>query len=104
MNRDAKYLVNRISLNMLRNRQELRVIEAMRKLLPLAEDFCGCRICTEDVYAAALSNLPAQYMPNGSMMVRRGGPTDADIEQIVHGVLDNVRLRPNHTLAGNEAT
>ncbi|MBI3993541.1 MAG: late competence development ComFB family protein [Candidatus Lambdaproteobacteria bacterium] len=103
MNQDAKYQINRINLHTLRNRQEQRVIEAMRKLLPQAEDFCGCRICMEDIYAAALSKLPAQYVPNGSLVVRRVGPSDSDIEQIVHGVLDQVRLHPNHSQTGNEA-
>ncbi len=99
MDQEGQYLVNRVSLGRIRNRQEQRVIEAMRKLLPAALDFCGCRICTEDVYAAALTQLPAQYIPTGSMLVRKHGPSDADVEQIVQSVIDLVRIHPNHAAA-----
>lgn len=103
MNRDSKYLVNRVYLNTINNRQEQRVIAAMRKLIPEAPDYCGCRICTEDVYAAALSKIPAQYVPNGSFMLRKEGPTDEDIEQIVLNTIDLVRAHPNHTSVSEDA-
>lgn len=93
---DDRYRFNDYSLEKIRNRQEVRVAAAMRDLVPLTEDFCGCRLCVEDVYALALSALPAQYVQSGSMMVRPPAPTDEDVRRAVQDALDKVRVRPNH--------
>ena len=84
------------SMEHIRNRQEARVIAAMRDLLPDADDFCGCRLCVEDVYAIALNDLPAHYVQSGSLLIRRQPPTDEDIRRAVSDALDKVRVRPNH--------
>lgn len=93
---DDRYQVYDISLEKVRNRQEARVVTAMRTLLPQAEDFCGCRLCVEDVYAIALNALPAHYVQSGSMVLRKEPPSVQDIERAVGDALDKVRVRPNH--------
>lgn len=90
------YQYNDFSLEPIRNRQESRVVAAMRDLLPPADDFCGCRLCVEDVYAIALNDLPAHYVQNGSLVFRRQPPSDEDIQRAVADALDKVRVRPNH--------
>ena len=57
MDFEEKYQVNGVSLERVRNRNELRVVKAMRSMLPEQEGFCGCRVCIEDVYAATASNI-----------------------------------------------
>lgn len=90
------YRYNDFSLEHIRNRQESRVAEAMRDLLPSAKDFCGCRLCVEDVYAIALNELPAHYVQHGAWVLRKQPPTDDDVRRIVGDALDKVRVRPNH--------
>lgn len=93
---EERYLYNDFSLAGIRNRHEVRVVEAMRERLPTAEDFCGCRICVEDVYAMALNLLPAHYIQSGAMVLGKEIPTDDDIKRAVADALDTVRVRPNH--------
>jgi hypothetical protein len=93
---DAPYRINDFSLESIRNRQEIRVAAALRTMLPGVENFCGCRLCVEDVYAFALNQLPAHYVQHGSLLVRKLPPTDADIRRAVADALDTVRVRPNH--------
>lgn len=93
---EERYLYNDFSLAGIRNRHEPRVVEAMRELLPAADDFCGCRLCVEDVYAMALNLLPAHYVQSGSMVLGQEIPTDEDIKRAVADALDTVRVRPNH--------
>jgi len=93
---DDRYRYNDFTLDKIRNRQEARVVASMRDLLPGAEDFCGCRLCVEDVYAIALNELPSHYVQSGSMVLRKNPPTDEDIRRAVQDALDKVRVRPNH--------
>jgi hypothetical protein len=97
---DQRYEVNGVPLERVRNRQELRVIDHMRVILPQVSGFCGCELCIEDVYAASLSQLPPQYIPLGSFAPRKDHGLDADIDTLVRQVIDKVRTRPNHDTAG----
>ena len=72
------------------------VVAAMRELIPAVQDFCGCRLCVEDVYAIALNSLPAHYVQSGSLVLRRAPPSDDDVQRAVADALDRVRVRPNH--------
>lgn len=97
---DQRYEVNGVPLERVRNRQELRVIEHMRAILPRVSGFCGCELCIEDVYAASLSQLPPQYIPLGSFAPRKDHGQEADIAAVVRRVIDKVRTRPNHDSPG----
>jgi Late competence development protein ComFB len=91
-----RYRFNDFSLHQVRNRQEARVAAAMREVLPISTDFCGCRLCVEDVYAIALNGLPPHYVQSGSMVLKHQPPTDEQIRAAVEDALDKVRTRPNH--------
>jgi Late competence development protein ComFB len=91
-----RYRFNDFTLDSIRNRQESRVAAVMRELLPDDAEFCGCRLCVEDIYAIALNSLPAHYTQSGSLVLRRNPPTDGDIRRAVADALDKVRVRPNH--------
>lgn len=93
---DERYQFYDVSLEKVRNRQEPRVVAAMRDLLPKDSDFCGCRLCVEDVYAIALNNLPAHYIQSGALMLGKKPPTEGDVHRAVQDALDIVRVRPNH--------
>ena len=91
-----RYRFNDFTLDNVRNRQEARVVAAMRDLIPADSEFCGCRLCVEDVYAMALNTLPPQYVQTGSMMIRKSPGDEGDIRRAVADALDVVRVRPNH--------
>ena len=94
---EERYLYNDFSLASVRNRQESRVVRAMREIVPKDPEFCGCRICVEDVYAMALNLLPAHYVQSGAMVLGEPPPNDDDIRRAVTDALDTVRVRPNHS-------
>lgn len=90
------YVINGHSLGNVRNRTEPRVIDAIRRALSGSNGFCGCQLCVEDVYAAALNVLPAHYVQSGSMLVRREGPRDEEIDSAVAKAIRRVQAHPNH--------
>jgi hypothetical protein len=96
METNPKYFINGYSLENVRNRHEIRVVAALRKVMAAQPDFCGCRLCVEDVYAAALNKLPPHYIQAGAMVLRRLPPSDEQVEQTVREVLDRVHRNPNH--------
>lgn len=96
MENDSRYLVGGYSMAHIRNRQEPRVVEIMNRVLPARTDFCGCRICVEDVYALTLTKLPAHYVQAGAIILGGKGPTEHDIEDAVSQAVDAVREHPNH--------
>jgi len=93
---NTKYSYNDVSLEHIRNRHETKVIEIMHDLVPEADDFCGCQICIEDVFALSLNALPAFYVHASSIVVRRDPPSKEDMARAVHDAIDKVRVRPNH--------
>ena len=96
MDAKNKYWIKDFSLENIRNRQEVRMVELMRKVLPTRADFCGCRLCVEDVYALSLNSLPAQYSQTGSLVLRTTMPTEIDMVDILHQAMDKVAAVPNH--------
>lgn len=93
---DEKYKFNKYSLDKVRNRQEARVIDTMEQLLSGAGEFCGCRLCVEDVYAISLNAVPAHYVQAGSMILRQQPPSQQDLARVVQDAIDKVKVRPNH--------
>lgn len=93
---DYKYIYNDYSLERIRNRHEIKVLDIMRDMLPEMENFCGCRVCVEDVFALALNALPPHYTHTASIVIRRDPPLPEDIARSVIDAIDKVRVRPNH--------
>jgi hypothetical protein len=67
----------------------------LREELPNAQGFCGCRLCVEDVYAAALNQVPAHYVQTGSIVLQRL-PSDDDLRRQVVDALTRVGSHPKH--------
>lgn len=91
-----KYAIGDISLQNVRNRHEVRVVEAMRNMLPEVDGFCGCRICIEDVYALAMNELPPHYVQSSAIVLVKAPPSEQDISRAVADGIGKVRVRPNH--------
>ena len=99
---EEKYQVNGVSLERIRNRNEVRVVKAMRNMLPEQEGFCGCRVCIEDVYAATASNIPAHYVQFGAIILHPKLPSEEDLMTILADSFAKVREHPNHPVANKE--
>lgn len=93
---DDKYIINDYSLEQIRNRYEVKVVQAMREKLLDETDFCGCKICIEDIYALSMNTLPAHYVQRASIILKKDPPSDADIVRTVEDAIDQVKVRPNH--------
>ena len=89
------YTVSGFSLDHIRNGNELRVIEVLKRVIPETKDFCGCRFCVEDTYAATLSRLPNQYRQSGSIVLMKS-PTDDDIVEKIRWAMEKVASNPTH--------
>ena len=90
------YNIKDFSLNHVRNRHEVIVLDIMRDRLSGETDFCGCKLCLEDVYAVALNALPAHYVQKASIILKKEPPSGADIARTVEDAIDRVKVRPNH--------
>ena len=91
------YQIDGFSLEQIRNRNELRVVELLRQELPKQDGFCGCRICVEDTYAAALNSLSPQYAQVGSIVLRKNLVED-DVRETVVKAIERVHLHPKHNM------
>ena len=90
------YVVTAHNLVHVRNRNELRVIQAMRAALPQQVDFCGCSLCIEDVYALTLNRIPAHYIQTGAIVLHPPDVGPDQIEAHVRSAIDQVRAQPKH--------
>jgi hypothetical protein len=97
MGADEKYAVNGFDLTKVRNRNEVRVVAAMQKVLADANGFCGCQLCVEDVYALCLNQIPSHYVQSGAIVLNHKNPSQAEIERIAAAAVVRVGSTPNHT-------
>ena len=102
MNNKNKYWIKDFSLESVRNRQETRVVELLRNQIPKHQDFCGCRVCIEDVYALVLNSLPPQYAQAGSLVIRGPQFTETDLIDTVNMAIEKVKAIPNHPAGKSE--
>lgn len=95
MVRPKSYDINGYSLEEIRNRNETRVTQMLREEIPNLENFCGCRLCVEDAYAAALNQMPAHYVQAGAIVLKKS-PEDDNLRQIVKDAIVRVAKFPKH--------
>ena len=95
MAQPKSYDINGLSLEGIRNRNEVRVVQMLREELPKVSDFCGCSLCIEDAYAAALNHIPAHYVQTGSIVLHKQ-PTDESLRRLVVEAIERVADHPKH--------
>ena len=95
MSNENKYIIENLNLESIRNRNEVRVVAQLKRVLPDLKNFCGCRVCVEDVYGATLSLVPCQYAQVGSIVVNPM-PSDDDIHDKILEAVERVRANPTH--------
>ena len=95
MSIEEKYSLNGISLHKIRNRNELRVISLLPKILGEFIDFEPDTLDIEDIYALVLNKLPPRYVQTGSIVLRED-VTDEEIENVIRQATEVVMENPKH--------
>ena len=88
-----KYEVAGVPLDNIRNRNELRVIRLLPRILAEHLDFKPSYLDIQDIYALALNNLPPRYKQSGSIVIR-DPVSDAEIIQELRAAISKVELSP----------
>ena len=96
MTQDSDYTIRGIPLGNVRNRNEVRVVNALAEMAADKPGFCGCRVCIEDIFALALNQLPPQYVQRGSILLRNKGVSDDKIREAVETAMEQIGRHPNH--------
>lgn len=95
MEHPEKYIINGHSLETVRNRNELIVIDAMRQVLPNEAHLSNCSLCMEDVYALSLSRIPPTYTHRGSIVLKPEY-SNGEILEVVENVVRIIADKPKH--------
>ncbi|BBD06836.1 late competence development ComFB family protein [Desulfovibrio ferrophilus] len=90
------YAVGKTNLFFIHNKNEKRVIEAMRHALAEHPDFAPNDIDIQDIYALSLNSLPPRYVQQGTIVLREPVRPDV-INDAVREAIETVRTRPNYT-------
>ncbi|MDX2471285.1 MAG: late competence development ComFB family protein [SAR324 cluster bacterium] len=96
MDHPEKYIINGHSLESVRNRNEIIVIEAMREILPTEAHISNCSLCIEDAYALSLSRIPPTYTHKGSIVLKPEYSKE-EIFEVVQNVVRIIADKPKHT-------
>lgn len=70
-NKNLKYIFRGINMNNIRNRNELRVIKELPKILEEYPDYEPNIIDIQDIYALSLNLLPAFYTQEFTIVLKR---------------------------------
>lgn len=90
------YIIGSANLFFIRNRNEKRVIEIMRRILRDHPEFTPNEIDIQDIYALSLNSLPPRYVQQGTIVLREPVRPE-EIEDAVNEAVETVRSRPNYT-------
>ncbi len=89
------YDVFGIMLNDVRNKNETKIIQFMKELIPQFPDFDYCAICIQDVYALSLNQLTPRYAQAGTIIIRKEY-TDNDYLDVIENSIERVLKNKNH--------
>lgn len=89
------YEVFGISVEAIKNKNERKVIQFMRELIPQFPEFDYCSICIQDVYALSLNQLSPRYIQAGTIILRKEF-TDGDYKDVVEKSIEQVLKNKNH--------
>ncbi|MBU1002145.1 MAG: late competence development ComFB family protein [Proteobacteria bacterium] len=90
------YVVGTSNLFFIRNKNEKRVIDAMRRVLPEYPKFEPNDLDIQDIYALSLNSLPPRYVQQGTIVLREPVRPD-EINDAVREAVNTVRSRPNYS-------
>ncbi len=70
MSAKQSYEIDKVDLSGIRNRNEQRVIKALRKVLEDMPNYTPDEKDIRDIYALTLNALPARYAQSGTIVLR----------------------------------
>lgn len=92
-----RYEFGDVNLLLVRNKNEKRVIEAMRRILPVEfAQYTPNALDIQDIYALALNGLAPRYIQQGSIVLREPVKLD-EVADVVREAVQTVMNRPNYT-------
>lgn len=89
------YDVFGVSVETVRNKNELKVMQFMREIIPQFPDFDYCSICIQDVYALSLNQLGPRYIQAGTIVLKKD-LSDDDFRDVVENSIEQVLKNKNH--------
>lgn len=89
----AQYIFRGINLNDIRNRNEMRVLEQLPRILDEYPDFQPDIIDIQDIYALSLNLLPAFYTQAFSIVLKKP-IDDHKVQDAVRKAIEIVRGNP----------
>lgn len=95
MNLEDRYVFGNTSLYRIRNRNELRVIKNLPKILKEHPDTKLDTLDIQDIYALALNKLPAHYVQEGSVVLYEP-VDDTMIRDAIREAFHTVMQYPNY--------
>ena len=95
---NEKYRIGNTSLAKIRNKNETRVIEIMKRILPEFPLFDPDPLNFEDIYALSLNQLPPRYVQHGTVVLREE-VTKEEIEKAVRSSIEKVMTNPTYKKA-----
>ena len=84
-----------VTLDNVRNRNEEKVIEYMKELIPQFPEFDYCSLCIQDVYALSLNQLSPRYTQSGTIILKKDLKED-DFRDVVESAIEKVTKKVKH--------
>ncbi|MFC1554764.1 late competence development ComFB family protein [candidate division KSB1 bacterium] len=90
-------VIDGYSFEHIRNANENEVLKILADVRHEFDDFCGCNICLEDVFAFALNSLPAKYKQTNTYVFPHHKIPQVDIEVVVIRAIKQIMENPTHS-------
>jgi len=90
-----RYRYGSVSLDRIRNKNEVRVIENLDGVLREFPDYEPNTLDIQDIYALALNKLPPRYKQEASIVLDKSIDDD-QIRQAIREAVEQVRKNPNY--------
>lgn len=89
------YSVGKYNLFHIRNKNELRVVKLMPRVLSEYAGFEPTQLDIEDIYALTLNKLPSRYVQKGTIVLREP-VSESYILDALREAVGTVKKRPNY--------
>ncbi len=93
--KQEKYHINSTDFSEIRNRNEVRVIKMINKVMSEPPGYAPDELSLQDIYALALNALPPRYSQTGTIVLR-DPVKDEDVLRAVRNAFATVVQNPKY--------
>lgn len=93
MSKKCDYMIGKVCVERIRNRNEARVVRLMPEVLAEFLDYRPEDIDVEDIYALTLNRLPPRYVQKGTIILKEP-LTDEEIRRELRQAVEQVEKNP----------